>query len=630
MKTMQFMRKRWFFVLLVLLLFAVTGISFAQTDYAAESEKVAQYYGDVDQDGEVTAKDALRVLKHVVKLELLPEDGLVLADMDRDESITAKDALEILKTTVRLIEKVEVSAGVTETPEPTEAPSPTPEPTLEPVTYYVPEVMEKTENQGIGFPGADGYGKETTGGRGGKVYEVTNLNDSGEGSLRAALEASGPRIVVFKVSGTIYLKSRITIKNGDLTVAGQTAPGDGICLANYGLVLTRANNVIIRYIRVRPGDQGAIDGSEEDGIWVQACKDVILDHCSVSWGVDETLSVSPAGKGIKYEDVSDRVSVQWCMISESITISRLIGTRHGMGSLIRSAQGACVTFHHNYYSTHSSRMPMIGNYMDNDKDNGNFQCEFVNNVVYNWSSKHSGKCADADANGILEYTTNINYINNAFKKGPLSTNTYAFSEASIGNHMYISGNMMEGKVPEDQKTLVYFEDDVLASEKNPYYRASGKVIDQEAYFLKEPFANSKMTGIQSAQEAEAAVIAKAGASLGRDSVDSAQMEAYKSGNKGALIYSPCDSLGWEGEKVDRNVYDQDYFDWMQGKYPALKSYPGYIDTDRDGMSDDWETFMGLNPADATDAAAGYKDTAYTNLDVFLQFLVENPTASIAR
>ncbi len=587
---------------------------------ASDLQKI--YYGDIDRNGSVTSEDALLVLKHVVKLDTLQEpEKVVLADLNKDGKITSEDALQILKTVVKLVAPMPYETpAVSETPEPTLSP--------EPVVYRVPDWFANLSDENVGFPGADGFGKNATGGRGGKVYEVTNLNDSGPGSLREAVEASGPRIVIFKVSGTIYLKSRLTVKNGDITIAGQTAPGDGICLANFGLVVSRANNVILRYIRVRPGDQGALFGNEEDAIWVQASKDVIVDHCSTSWAVDETLSVSPSGDGVTYDDVSDRVSVQWCMVTESIRVSRLVGTRHGMGSLIRGAQGSSVTYHHNFYASHSSRMPMTGNYMPNEKDNGNFNFEFVNNVVYNWSGKKSGTCADADPNGVEIHTTNINYINNVFKKGPLSNDTYVFAEACIGNKMYISGNMVEGEVREDQRELVCFENDVLETKDNPYFLKSGLVIDKNAYFLSAPFEHSRMTGIQSAAEAEKAVLESVGTSLSRDSVDRAMIDAYKSGKEGKLIDAPSESLGWDNEKEPFDLYGEEYFNWMQGRYPKLASYEGYTDTDHDGMSDHWEEFMGLNPEDPADSAAQYKDSAYTNLDVFLQFLVENSRAAV--
>ena len=618
-------KRKWIAGALVLgLAFGMIPMSKAEASANVE-ERTKYYYGDADRDGSVSVKDALLILKHVVGLEELEGLQYTLANVEAEDDISVIDALTVLKIVVGLADTKRY---------------------IPEVTYYVPESIEETGQDNIGFPGADGFGKETTGGRGGKIYEVTNLNDSGEGSLRAAVEAEGARTIVFKVSGTIYLKSSLTIRNGDITIAGQTAPGDGICLANYGLNIYNTENVIVRYIRIRPGSMGAaldtVNGkaagsrAEPDAVDVSASKYVILDHCSTSWAVDETLSVRTNGSGLTYDDVSDNVSVQWCTVTESLTQAPFIGTRHGMGSLIRGAWGSKITYHHNFYSTHSSRMPMCGSYMDTLSNDGYFQLEWINNVVYNWNGNASGKSSDADVNGELIYTTNINNINNVFKAGPVSTGNYAFSEASIGNHLYISGNMMNGEIPEDQRSLVLFEQDVLATNKNPYYKKSGLVLDVNAYFLNAPFAFSKMTNLQNAENVEIAVLTGAGASLYRDSVDKAVVEAYFNGS-GKLINNPAESIGWDGPTLPKdyttnnNVESaQNYYDFFQKYYPKLESLEGYADSDKDGMSDEWEAFMGLDSEDSSDGAKLYGDTNYTNLEVFLQFLCENPDAAVAR
>ena len=565
--------------------------------------------GDVNNDGNISAEDALEGLKVISGIYTGQEFHTENGDLSGDGKLSVRDSFILLQNIAGLKDD---KLGY--------------ENKLSEITYEIPESYkdgsEHLASETLAFYGADGWGKYTTGGRGGKIIEVTNLNDSGEGSLRAAVQEKGARIIVFKVSGVIYLNSGIGIGNGDVTIAGETAPGDGITLANCGLSIT-GSNVIVRYISVRPGDQ---KGSAQDGIDICGAKNVVVDHCSVSFATDETLSARPNGNGESYSGVSDKVSVQWCMISESITQSPMIGERHGMGSLIRGAQGAKITYHHNMYTSHSSRNPMMGNYMTEDLDNGNFSAEFINNVVYNWSGGAASKCADADANGEKLHVSYFNYINNYYKAGPESTGNTLFSEGSMGNHMYISGNMMNDVLVEDQKSLVGFTNDVLAHSDNPYYVKSGLVMDQEKYFLSERFANSEMKNIDSAETVGKEVPEYVGNSLSRDCFDTALVDGFYNG-EGQLIDQTYQSAGWYKGKPEV-VSGADYQRWIKDMYPEQASYPGYVDTDKDGMSDAWEDFMGLNKDDAADGKASYKNSGYTNLDVFLQFLVENPEAAI--
>ena len=247
--------------------------------------------------------------------------------------------------------------------------------------------------QQLAFPTAEGYGKYTVGGRGGVVYEVTNLNDSGEGSLRAAVEASGPRTVVFRVSGTIELGSDLRINNPNITIAGQTAPGDGICLRKYPININ-ADQVIIRHLRVRVGDES---GDDTDAVSARYCSNLIVDHVSASWSIDETVSIYHC----------ENVTVQWCLISESMFNSNHVKGSHGFGGIWGSNYSS---YHHNLIAHHSSRNPRFASGCGNT--------DYRNNVLYNWGyqSSYGGEKVQK---GSDKFTfSNINMVANYYKPGP--------------------------------------------------------------------------------------------------------------------------------------------------------------------------------------------------------------------
>ncbi len=435
------------------------------------------------------------------------------------------------------------------------------------------------------FPGAEGGGKYTTGGRGGKVLFVDNLNNKGDGSFREAIEAEGPRIIVFNVSGTIELEKTIHIKNGDLTIAGQTAPGDGICLKNYG-VRVDADNVIIRYIRVRPGAQ---EDEENDAISGIRNKDLIIDHCSFSWANDEVASF--------YDN--ENFTMQWCIISESLYRSSHHKGAHGYGGIWG---GYNATFHHNLISDHSSRNPRL-NGARYEGGLGKEQLDFRNNLVYNWgyNSIYGGE------------EGKYNLVNNYFKPGPATRDkvkdrildlTQEFYNPSINKDtlyngkFFIAGNFVEG-YPE-------------ISENNWGKGVQGSGVDEQAKQrarLAKPVDHMEIP-TSDARSAYHDVLLYSGANKVWDAVDHRIINevrtgretygaSYEGGNNG-IIDAPADVGGW----------------------PGLASAPPPNDSDRDGMPDDWEKEHELDPMDR-DHNEHTLDPQYTNIEVYLNQLVED-------
>jgi pectate lyase len=381
------------------------------------------------------------------------------------------------------------------------------------------------------FPGAEGFGAGTLGGRGGATLLVTNLDDYDPrsetpvpGSLRAACDATGPRIVSFQVSGTIALKATLRISQPWLTLAGQMAPGGGICLKNYATTI-HTHDVIVRYLRFRPGDEMAAEyhkqgkAFEPDALSIDdGSRDVIVDHCSASWAIDECLSVS--GEGIT------NVTVQWCIISESLNHSLHSKGAHGYGSLIRC--NGNVTFHHNLYAHHNSRTPRPGTYGD-----GCILLDFRNNLIY-----------DAIRGG---YTSTdparINYVGNCIKGGPSSVWNCAFSVGGDATRIYAEDNHVVS-LAERQK-----RDWELISHLKDVNRQT------------TPFAAAPVD-TDTPERAYERILAECGATLPvRDAVDARIVAEVRSG-KGRVIDSQSQVGGW----------------------PRLTSAPAPPDSDNHGAS----------------------------------------------
>lgn len=415
----------------------------------------------------------------------------------------------------------------------------------------------------LAFPGAEGFGKHTTGGRGGKVYTVTNLNDDGPGSLREAVRKKEPRIILFGVSGTIGLKSPLHINNGDLTIAGQTAPGDGICIRDYPVKVS-ADNVIIRYLRFRLGDETAL---EEDAINGSRQKNVIIDHCSISWSTDECASFY----------YNENFTLQWCIISESLNESVHTKGAHGYGGIWG---GSRATFHHNLIASHTSRLPRFSgsSSVPNPPDE---LVDFRNNVIYNWVSN----------NTYGGERGRYNMVNNYYKPGPATRenrrNRILDPYQPYGK-FFLSGNFLEG--------------DKNVSEDNKRGIAADYPDSAITHF---PFVPEALVE-QSAKVAYELVLKNAGASFKRDAVDIRLVREVRMGtssfgeNKDGIIDSQKDVGGW----------------------PELKSLPAPPDTDGDGIPDEWESSHDLNPNDPHDGPKHTLSKSYTNVEIYINSLIK--------
>lgn len=441
------------------------------------------------------------------------------------------------------------------------------------------------------FPGAWGGGMFTTGGRGGKVIAVTNLNDDGASSLRAALAAEGARIIVFRVAGTIKIDKDLDINHPDITIAGQSAPGDGICIA--GTLNINTYNVIIRHLRVRRGVP--VGGQGDDNIGGNPYHHIIIDHCSTSWGMDENISLyrhmRPSFDGkTQIKDPAENITIQWTISSEALDAKG-----HAFGG---TWGGNPSTFHHNLLACNTARNSSIGM-------SGAF--DFRNNVVFNW--KH--RSIDGG-----DETSNINLINNYFKPGPATNDDMRDVFARIEQRSQYSPGSAWAEGGWFPKAPVrpgkwYVAGNVMidskAATENNWAGMRAKGANQSEDEIKRlarvntPFEGWPVAPHQTAEAAFESVLKKAGATLPkRDAVDTRVTEMVRTGK----------TLTKTG--IIKDITEV-------GGYPVLTFKASQVlkDTDGDGMPDEWEIKNGLNPKDPKDGALDTDSDGYTNIEEFL-------------
>ncbi|MFT2010017.1 pectate lyase [Pontibacter sp. 13R65] len=454
--------------------------------------------------------------------------------------------------------------------------------------------------QQLAFPGAEGFGKYATGGRGGQVVEVTTLNDDGPGSFRQAFnEYPGePITIVFKVGGVIELQSEIRVKRSNITIAGQTAPGDGVVLKGHSFSINGARaksqggnhgNIIIRYLRSRPGH-----GTGKDvlyGFNMENCQNVIIDHCSFSWANEEIAAM--------YD--TKNTTVQWSIVSEGLHDA---GHHKGLRSYGGVWGGQNASFHHNLIAHLYSRTIRFNGARAHDTL---AVVDYRNNVVYNWGNQNGAYGGEVEIPG---GKSQINMVNNFYKPGPAKPESLKFVQAyytpekakGVGE-WYVAGNIMDGNaaITKDNWKAVDME---RVPEKSRVQAKSAKAFPISAALPE-----------QSAADAYKAVLADAGATLPvRDAVDKRVIEETRKG-----------TASGKGAKGIAGIIDSPA---QVGGYPTYKAATAPIDTDKDGMPDDWERKYGLNPNDPSDRNGDLNGNGYTNLEEYLNGTV--PTKQKAK
>lgn len=408
------------------------------------------------------------------------------------------------------------------------------------------------------FPSAEGFGRYSSGGRGGEIYIVTNLNDSGEGSLRKGITKKESRTIVFAISGTIFLKSPLDINHGNLTILGQTAPGDGITIANYPVTL-KSNNIILRYLRFRLGDLAKVEG---DALGGRNIENIMIDHCSMSWATDENMSFYRV----------KNLTVQWSIIAEALNKSVHQKGAHGYGGIWG---GEPASFHHNLIMSNNSRNPRFSG-SESTVNPEDEMVDFRNNVIFNWG----------DNNIYGGEKGKYNIINNYFKSGTISKHKDRIINPSIPyGQFYVNGNFIEGY----PKITTNNWDGGVQTE-NPLLAKA-----------KEEFGKNEIK-THTAQETLQLVTKYAGASLKRDEVDNRLINYLTNGypkNISGIINSQNEV----------------------GGFPILNSKITNIDSDKDGLPDDWEKANNLKIG-IKNGANFDLSSQYSNIEVYAESILD--------
>ena len=497
----------------------------------------------------------------------------------------------------------EWSAYLDAATEGTDKPTPGPDPGEDLTKYYSEFQIPEVEEDGVAraFPGAEGGGMWATGGRGGRVLHVTSLDDSNsEGTLRWAVTQNYPRIIVFDVAGIIELKSTLVVNRDNVTIAGQTAPGDGICIKGNTLRIA-ANNVIVRFIRCRMGDLNKVENDamqimDKD---VDKFSNIIIDHCSTSWSTDECASFY----GMK------NFTFQWNIVSESLRQSLHEKGAHGYGGIWG---GTNATYHHNLLAHHDSRNPRIDHdYVSTQKG----PVSIVNNVVYNW---RGNTCYGGESSSTTGDYKKFNFIGNYYRPGPATPSnhiwflepttscsncTNSYGGSVVPGHFYMTGNVMHGY------------SSLTADNWSTVHGASANLIKQIRESSAFTYADSPSSiSLHNAEDAFDLVTDYAGACFSRDVIDT---RIAKETKDGTATYT-----GSAGKVAGLIDSQSDVGGWPEYKGEAAN------DSDADGMPDWFEDQFGLNKSNPADSPAIGLDSnkRYTNLEMYLHYIVRQIVA----